>query len=218
MQVPEAPLLSVTSTTTSSIRLSWNKVMSKNPVVSFDIFYRQMTGGVQQKVVDGNEDVTFLEDLLCGTLYELQIQARNQVGAGPKSPVVRAMTRGSGPMTPDVDTLTSFIQSMPSSLILHLDHWPSGGCHINYIQIEKKGPLGIGADHSWNVLSTNVNPDEQPMFKIHDFVLDNIYHLKLTAFSDAGSQSVSYSIRRLSHKHGNCFGPIFFKYSNQKYY
>ena len=170
--------------------------MNKLPVVEFVIFYRQYSGIIQEKVVDGNEDGTVLEDLLCGTQYEVQIHARNQVGTGARSGILRAMTRGSGPIQPQVDALTSFVSSSPSTLILHLDHWFSGGCPINYIRVEKKGP----ADPAWSVLSNNINPDEQPMFKLHDFIPDEVYHLKLTASSDAGSQTALYSVQRLSRE------------------
>ena len=208
LQVPETPKLSVTSTTTSSISLSWNKPINKLPVVEFVIFYRQYAGMVQEKVVDGNEDGIVIEDLLCGTQYELQIHARNQVGTGSRSAILRAMTRGSGPMFPQVDALTSSVAASPSTLILHLDHWFSGGCPINYIRIEKKGP----ADSAWSVVSSNVNPDDQPMFKLHDFVPDEIYHLKLTASSDAGSQTALYTIQRLLRNSFNHIDNIRTKY------
>ena len=118
------------------------------------------------------------------------------------------MTRGSGPLTPDTDRLFSSVQSVPSSLIFHSDHWPSGGCRINYIQIEKRGPLLIGhnADQPgpiWKVLAASLNPDEQPMYKIHDFMADDVHQLKLTAYSDAGTLAAFYDVQRLAQKNGN---------------
>jgi len=202
LQVPDMPQLSITSTTTSSISLSWNKPMNKLPLLELVIFYRQYAGGVmQEKVVDGMEDATVIQDLLCGTQYELQIQARNQVGTGSRSAILRAMTRGSGPLAPQTDALTSSVASDPSTLILHLDHWFSAGCPIHYVRIEKKGPL----DAAWSVLTSSVDPDDQPMFKLHDFAPDDVYHLKLTASTDAGSQTVLYTVQRLSQRSGTFF-------------
>lgn len=37
--------------------------------------------------------------------YEVQVQARNRIGTGPKSRVLRAVTRGAGPATPDLERL-----------------------------------------------------------------------------------------------------------------
>jgi len=157
-------------------------------------------------MVDGSEDGTILEELLCGTQYELQIQARNQIGPGPKSPILRAMTRGAGPTVPsDLGDLIGFTSSLPGTVFLHLDRWPTAGCRITYLQIEKRGPMSLismDGEGSWNALASNVNADQQPMLKISDFLLDEVYQLRLTASSDAGIQTVSYSIRRINRKNG----------------
>ena len=114
------------------------------------------------------------------------------------------MTRGSGPLAPQTDALTSSVASDPSTLILHLDHWFSAGCPIHYVRIEKKGPL----DAAWSVLTSSVDPDDQPMFKLHDFAPDDVYHLKLTASTDAGSQTVLYTVQRLSRKSSSPQSPL----------
>lgn len=216
LRVPEAPQLSVTPTSVSSIRLSWNKPhsISRLAILEYLIFYRPVQhsvepGNMLEKAVDGSEDATLLDGLLCGTQYELQIQARNQIGTGPKSPILRAMTRGAGPTLPSESDIIGFSPSLPATLFLHLDRWPTGGCRISYMQIEKRGPLSLlGTDPSsennggWNALASNLNPDQQPMLKISDLMLDEVYQLRLTATSDAGLQTVAYSIRRISIKNG----------------
>lgn len=220
LRTPEAPQLSVTPTSTSSIRLTWVKPYHHHPtssrmaILDYVVFYKpaqQASAGTDplEKVVDGSEEGTVLDGLLCGTQYELQIQARNSIGWGPKSPVLRAMTRGAGPSPMPAaesdDQLIGFSASLPGTVFLHLDHWPTGGCRITYLQIEKRGPLVHGSssepdDGSWNALASNLNPDEQPMLKISDFLLDGVYQVRLTAASDSGVQSVSYTVRRTSRK------------------
>jgi len=217
LRPPEVPQLSVTPTSTSSIRLWWNKPSSSNgrlgtllAVLEYIVLYRPAFSGsaVQEKSIDGSEDGTVLDGLLCGTQYELQVQARNQIGLGQKSPLLRAMTRGSGPTNwPELSSLFGFSAAMPATLFLHLDHWPTGGCRINSFQVEKLGPMlsNPSADHSsgnWNTLASNLNPDEQPMLKVSDFIEDETYHLKLTASSDSGVHHASYTIRRMSGKKG----------------
>lgn len=210
LRTPEMPQLSVTPTSTSSIRLWWNKPSSANsgrlPVQDYTVFYRPAYSGtaVQEKIVDGSVDGTILDGLLCGTQYELQVQARNYIGTGPKSPILRAMTRGSGPTLPELSDLFGFSAGMPATLFLHLDHWPTGGCRISSIQVEKRGPISLtGSDASgWNALASNLNPDEQPILKINDFIYDEMYHLRLTAASDAGIQTVTYNMRRISRRKG----------------
>lgn len=212
LRPPEIPQLSVTPTSTSSIRLWWNKPSSSGSklstllaVLEYVVSYRPALVGsaVQEKSVDGNEDGTILDGLLCGTQYELQVQARNQIGLGQKSPLLRAMTRGSGPASwPESSSLFGFSAAMPATLFIHLDHWPTGGCRISSFQVEKRGPVQSGQmDHSsgnWNTLASNLNPDEQPMLKVSDFVDDETYQLRLTATSDSGIHTVSYNVRRIS--------------------
>lgn len=53
---------------------------------------------------------------------------------------------------------------------------------------------------SWATLAANLNYDEHPMFKIQDLLVDEKYHLSITAFSDSGSQSAFFDIQRSSHK------------------
>ena len=215
LRVPDAPQLSATPTSTSSIRLGWNKPSSggsggRLPIQEYTVLFRPAyteRTAIQEKVVDGSEDGIVLEGLRCGTQYELQVQAKNQIGAGPRSAVLRAMTRGSGPTLPESSGLFGFSAGMAATLFLHLDHWPTGGCRITSIQVEKRGPISLssasGSDSSgWNALASNLDPDEQPMLKISDFVHDETYHVKLTAASDAGIQTVTYSIRRISGKKG----------------
>lgn len=218
LRPPDIPQLSVTPTSTSSIRLWWNKPSSSGTsskfgtllaVLEYVVSYRPALSGlaVQEKLVDGNEDGTILDGLLCGTQYELQVQARNQIGLGQKSPMLRAMTRGSGPENwPELSSLFGFSSAMPVTLFLHLDHWPTGGCRISSFLIEKRGP--VVSDHAelssgnWNTLASNLNPDEQPMLKVSDFIEDETYQLKLTATSDSVIHTVSYNIRRISGRKG----------------
>lgn len=208
VRAPEAPQLSVTPTSTSSIRIAWSKGQqsSRPPILEFVVLFRPAGNAdsiAQEKVVDANEDGTTLEGLLCGTQYEVQIQARNAVGFGPKSPVIRAMTRGSGPTLPEAGNVFGTTNSLPGTLFVHLDHWPTGGCRIGYVQVERKGPVRLlsaeGAD-SWNTLASNLNPDDQPMLRMSDFIAEETYHLRLTAASDAGVQIAAYIVRRSTNK------------------
>lgn len=223
LRPPEVPQLSVTPTSTSSIRLWWNKPSNSNSrlgtllaVLEYIVLYRPAFSGaaVQEKSVDGSEDGTILDGLLCGTQYELQIQARNQIGLGQKSPLLRAMTRGSGPANwPELSSLFGFSAALPATVFLHLDHWPTGGCRINSFQVEKRGPMLSSPDLSsenWNILASNLNPDEQPMLKVSDFIEDETYHLKLTASSDSGVHYASYIVRRMSGRKGSNIFHLFF--------
>lgn len=150
LRVPQAPQhLSVAPISTASIRLTWkdNKPTPATssrtallPVLEFIVSYRPVfaftstsqmgaSGMWHEQVVDGNEDGVVVDQLFCGAQYEMRVRARNQVGEGPESVVVRALTRGTGPVTlPDASLLFGFTTGLPDTLFVHLDRWPTGGC------------------------------------------------------------------------------------------
>lgn len=170
-------------------------------VIEWVVSYKgHATDKVEYKSVDGIEDGTTLEDLHCGNQYELQIQGRNQIGKGPKSATIRATTRGSGPIVPVLPKMFSSMHSAPSALILHADHWPSGGCRINYIEIERY------VDSTWKLLVAGLNPDEQPMYTINNLINGGeVHQLRMTAYSDAGVLPVVLDVQRVFQDNGSFF-------------
>ena len=229
LRVPQAPQhLSVAPVSTSSIRLTWSKPTSSSsrmtllPILEFVVSYRPafssqqpppppMGGGTwQEQIVDGSEDGVVIDQLFCGAQYEMRVRARNQIGEGSESVVVRALTRGSGPVIlPDASSLFGFTAALPDTLFIHLDRWPTGGCPVGQVLVEKRGPISSSSNSltsesvfGWNALASSVNPDDEPMLKLNDFIADESYQLRLTAASDATIQTVSFTLRRTSLK--NC--------------
>ena len=208
LRVPQAPQhLSVAPVSTSSIRLTWSKPTSSSSRMTL----LPMGGGTwQEQIVDGSEDGVVIDQLFCGAQYEMRVRARNQIGEGSESVVVRALTRGSGPVIlPDASSLFGFTAALPDTLFIHLDRWPTGGCPVGQVLVEKRGPISSSSNSltsesvfGWNALASSVNPDDEPMLKLNDFIADESYQLRLTAASDATIQTVSFTLRRTSLK--NC--------------
>ena len=83
-------------------------------------------------------------------------------------------------------------------------------------------PVSISAESlfGWNALASSLKPDEQPMLKLNDFIMNESYQLRLTAASDATIQTVSFTVRRMNQKSGKAHlqHSKFAKCSNDYYY
>ena len=211
LQEPRASL-SVASTSTTSMTLSWKRLTaSRMAVIEWVIFYKGQSDAdrMQYKTVDGIEDGATLDDLHCGSAYELQIQGRNQIGKGAKSATIRAMTRGSAPILPDVTKMFSWLAAgaaaSSAALILHADHWPSAGCPVNYVEIETR--RADDDSTSWRMLAASLNADEQPMYAINNInIADGEAHqLRMTAYSDAGHLALVVDVQRLVQANGSVY-------------
>lgn len=83
-----------------------------------------------------------LNQLSCGTPYQLYLVAYNSIGSGLRSQVIRTKTRGLAPIAPrkqDYITLNStYVQ-------LNFDAWMDGGCSIGNFEIRYKQLYSSGS-------------------------------------------------------------------------
>ncbi|KAI8422223.1 hypothetical protein MSG28_006118 [Choristoneura fumiferana] len=101
--------------------------------------------------IPSSTDTYTLENLFCGSRYQLYVTAYNGIGTGEASDVVIARTRGSKPPVPRA---ADFIEVGSSSVTLHLKQWLDGGCPMSHFVVEnkKKGAA------EWNQISNAVKP------------------------------------------------------------
>ena len=89
----------------------------------------------------GNSVVDYtIENLWCGTRYQVYVKAYNGIGTGDGSDVINTRTKGSAPAVPEANR---FIEASASSVTLHLSAWSDGGCPMNYFVVEYRGKYVI---------------------------------------------------------------------------
>ncbi|XP_069356508.1 cell adhesion molecule Dscam1 isoform X34 [Maniola hyperantus] len=188
---PFPPQLSIASSSVSSLtlRLKPSVEAEQSPAAGYTIHYKQEFGDWETVQIPSNTDTYTLENLFCGSRYQLYVTAYNGIGTGEASDVVIARTRGSKPPVPRA---ADFIEVGSSSVTLHLKQWLDGGCPMSHFVVEnkKKGAA------EWNQISNAVKPGGN--FVVLDLEPATWYVLRITAHNNAGFNVAEYEFATLT--------------------
>ncbi|XP_046962726.1 Down syndrome cell adhesion molecule-like protein Dscam2 isoform X38 [Vanessa cardui] len=197
---PFPPQLSIASSSVSSLtlRLKPSLDAAQSPAAGYTIHYKQEFGDWETVQIPSNTDTYTLENLFCGSRYQLYVTAYNGIGTGEASDVVIARTRGSKPPVPRA---ADFIEVGSSSVTLHLKQWLDGGCPMSHFVVEnkKKGAA------EWNQISNAVKPGGN--FVVLDLEPATWYVLRITAHNNAGFNVAEYEFATLTMT-GGTIAPV----------
>uniref|UniRef100_T1JCP3 Down syndrome cell adhesion molecule-like protein Dscam2 n=1 Tax=Strigamia maritima TaxID=126957 RepID=T1JCP3_STRMM len=188
---PEAPIVSIVSTTMKSIHLSWTRPLDemRSNDIHYILSFRQDYGQWSELNLQPSVYTHTLQSLTCGTRYQVYVTPVNRIGRGQASDIITAKTKGDAPKTPSKDKL---IITNSTFIILNLDSWFDGGCPILYFVVEYKRK----ETSDWTLVSNNVKPDNK-RFVITDLAPAEAYQLRVTAHSSAGSNFAQYDFMTL---------------------
>lgn len=95
---PISPVIIITATTNSSIRIRWEKDEKDRSIIKeFNLYFRdENKHGWEQRKINPSAREYELEGLLCGNKYTLYMTATNSLGTGEPSKKVSARTKGAG--------------------------------------------------------------------------------------------------------------------------
>ncbi|KAJ8927237.1 hypothetical protein NQ314_020327, partial [Rhamnusium bicolor] len=147
---PSAPLLYVTSATSSSVLLHWKAgITGGAPISGFSLNYRKEHGNLDEIHLSRHATSFELKGLSCGTTYHLYLTAHNKIGSSPASHPLQARTQGHPPGVPSA---SSFITPNSTSVILRLHVWPDNGCPILYFILQYRK----ASESQWTLEAHNV--------------------------------------------------------------
>lgn len=157
-----------------------------------------------------------LDQLSCGSPYQLYLVAYNSIGTGQPSQIMRTKTRGSTPSAPRKD---DYIVQINSTMIqLNFDAWQDGGCSIINYEVKYKQVMSASLDVitsepiltepvqkytgvsvnnleeqlKWILVSSNISPEQQNL-DIRDLKPETWYTLSTKAESAAGKTEAQYT-------------------------
>ncbi|CAH2076525.1 unnamed protein product, partial [Iphiclides podalirius] len=197
---PFPPQLSIASSSVSSLtlRLKPSLEAEQSPAAGYTIHYKQEFGDWETVQIPSNTDTYTLENLFCGSRYQLYVTAYNGIGTGEASDVVIARTRGSKPPVPRA---ADFIEVGSSSVTLHLKQWLDGGCPMSHFVVENKKNHFVVENKKkgaaeWNQISNAVKPGGN--FVVLDLEPATWYVLRITAHNNAGFNVAEYEFATLT--------------------
>lgn len=183
---PDPPILTVVNSFSESLKLEW--VDNKNggsPILGYVINFKRENGDWEELQIDSKTNHHLLSNLWCGTRYQLYVTAYNKIGTGLPCDIVNTHTTGSPPAQPKH---SQTITHNSTSVTCWLDSWGDGGCGISHFVVECK----LYSRSQWNMIASHIAPTER-IYSVTDLHPSTKYHLRVTAYNNAGSTSAIYN-------------------------
>ncbi|XP_076390064.1 Down syndrome cell adhesion molecule 1 isoform X38 [Megachile rotundata] len=187
---PHSPQVTLTATTTNSLTMKLRPHPTDNaPIHGYTIHYKPEFGDWETAQISSTAQKYTLENLWCGSRYQIYVTAYNGIGTGDPSDMLNTRTKGSKPIIPEA---ARFIEVSTNSITLHLSAWSDGGCPMLYFVVEHKKKH----QQEWNQVSNNVKPGGN--FVVLDLDPATWYHLRVTAHNNAGFAVAEYEFATLT--------------------
>nr|XP_033326672.1 Down syndrome cell adhesion molecule-like protein Dscam2 isoform X40 [Megalopta genalis] len=187
---PHSPQVTLTATTTNSLTMKLRPHPTDNaPIHGYTINYKPEFGNWETALISSTDQIHTLENLWCGSRYQIYVTAYNGIGTGDPSDMLNTRTKGSKPIIPEA---ARFIEVSTKSITLHLSAWSDGGCPMLYFVVEQKKKH----QQEWNQVSNNVKPNGN--FVVLDLDPASWYHLRVTAHNNAGFAVAEYEFATLT--------------------
>ncbi|XP_076239566.1 Down syndrome cell adhesion molecule 1 [Calliopsis andreniformis] len=187
---PHSPQVTLTATTTNSLTMRLDPHPNDNaPIHGYTIHYKPEFGEWETAQMSSTAQKYTLENLWCGSRYQIYVTAYNGIGTGDPSDMLNISTKGTKPIIPEA---SRFIEVSTNSITLHLSAWSDGGCPMLYFVVEHKKKH----QQEWNQISNNVKPGGN--FVVLDLDPASWYHLRVTAHNNAGFAVAEYEFATLT--------------------
>ncbi|KAB7494490.1 Down syndrome cell adhesion molecule-like protein Dscam2, partial [Armadillidium nasatum] len=189
---PHPPEIQLLSTTTNSIevKLKPSVVDDTTPIHGYTVSYKpEFSDDLETIQVPASARTYILENLWCGSRYQIFAKAYNKIGTGDSSEILNTRTKGKKPIVPDVK---NFVEVSSSSITLHLTAWGDGGCPMNYFVVEYK----LRHETEWKMASNQVRPTGN--YVIMELTPASRYNLRISAHNNAGSSVAEYECATLT--------------------
>ncbi|XP_031640129.1 Down syndrome cell adhesion molecule-like protein Dscam2 isoform X18 [Contarinia nasturtii] len=187
---PQSPQVTLTATTTDSLTLKLKPhEMDSAPIHGYTLHYKPEFGDWETVEVAVDAQKYTIENLFCGSRYQVYATGYNSIGAGEASDILNTRTKGSKPIMPEN---SKFIEPSSNSVTLHLPTWKDGSCRMSHFVVEHKKK-----DHiEWNQISNNVKPGGN--FVVLDLEPATWYNVRITAHNSAGFTVAEYEFATLT--------------------
>ncbi|KAK4288092.1 hypothetical protein Pmani_038864, partial [Petrolisthes manimaculis] len=183
---PSPPLLHVTETTASSIRVQWSVEDTGGAALQgATLHYRSSGGEWVTESVEGQHKSFTATGLRCGTQHHFYLTAHNHIGTSSASKTEAARTKGRAPEPPPQ---FQFVTTNSTQATLYLAQWSDGGCPITHYSVQYRR----AQTHHWTTVGSEVPPTRT--FAVGGLDSGTTYNLKVTAHNAAGAKPAFYTV------------------------
>ncbi|XP_067628011.1 cell adhesion molecule Dscam1 isoform X11 [Eurosta solidaginis] len=187
---PQSPQVSLSATTTDSLTVKVKPHEGDTaPLHGYTLHYKPEFGEWETAEVSVDAQKFTIENLLCGSRYQVYATGFNNIGAGEASDILNTRTKGYKPKLPEKQR---FIEVSSNSVSLHFKAWKDGGCPMSHFVVENKKR----DQTEWNQISNNVKPDNN--YVVLDLEPATWYNLRITAHNSAGFTVAEYDFATLT--------------------
>ncbi|KAM7342874.1 Down syndrome cell adhesion molecule 1 isoform 4-T6 [Cochliomyia hominivorax] len=187
---PMSPQVTLSATTTDSLTVKLKPHEGDTaPLHGYTLHYKPEFGEWETAEVSVDAQKYTIENLLCGSRYQVYATGFNNIGAGEASDILNTRTKGYKPKLPEK---SRFIEVSSNSVSLHFKAWKDGGCPMSHFVVENKKRDQI----EWNQISNNVKPDNN--YVVLDLEPATWYNLRITAHNSAGFTVAEYDFATLT--------------------
>ncbi|XP_036670824.3 cell adhesion molecule Dscam2 isoform X12 [Drosophila suzukii] len=190
---PTAPVLYVTSATSSSILMHWKCGFTGNaPITGYTLFYRRTNGNTDEMQLSRHASSHELKGLVCGSTYQIHLSAQNKVGTSPTSTMLHVRTQGQSPGHP---ASTALLAPNSTSLLVRLHSWPDNGCPLLYFVLQYRA-VTEDPDAEWVLVSNALKP--QRRIVVNNLTPSTLYQLRMEAHNVAGISQADFTFVTLT--------------------
>ncbi|XP_043064045.1 Down syndrome cell adhesion molecule-like protein Dscam2 isoform X49 [Drosophila ficusphila] len=187
---PQSPHVTLSATTTDALTVKLKPHEGDTaPLHGYTLHYKPEFGEWETSEVSVDSQKHNIENLLCGSRYQVYATGFNNIGAGEASDILNTRTKGQKPKLPEKPR---FIEVSSNSVSLHFKAWKDGGCPMSHFVVESKKRDQI----EWNQISNNVKPDNN--YVVLDLEPATWYNLRITAHNSAGFTVAEYDFATLT--------------------
>ncbi|XP_030381731.1 Down syndrome cell adhesion molecule-like protein Dscam2 isoform X2 [Scaptodrosophila lebanonensis] len=187
---PQSPHVTLSATTTDTLTVKLKPHEGDTaPLHGYTLHYKPEFGEWETSEVSVDLQKYNIENLLCGSRYQVYATGFNNIGAGEASDILNTRTKGQKPKLPEKPR---FIEVSSNSVSLHFKAWKDGGCPMSHFVVESKKRDQI----EWNQISNNVKPDNN--YVVLDLEPATWYNLRITAHNSAGFTVAEYDFATLT--------------------
>uniref|UniRef100_T1GRS2 Fibronectin type-III domain-containing protein n=1 Tax=Megaselia scalaris TaxID=36166 RepID=T1GRS2_MEGSC len=132
--------------TTNTILIQWKLSFDGNsPLIGYMLYYKRANSNVNEVFLSRHSSSYELNNLMCGSTYQIYLTAHNVIGTSPSSIILNVRTQGSSPGIPKPSNL---LHQNSTFVSVKLNEWPDNGCPVQYFVIEYR-KVTSNSDDSW---------------------------------------------------------------------